>query len=65
MPINVFCSTSGNIENKFDRSLFERRLFLGAEFFKSEIEEDIDLTNQYTIEILKDQISIREAASKN
>ena len=31
----------------------------------SEIEENIDLTNQYRIEILKDQISIREADSRN
>ena len=58
-------NTSGNTKKKFDRSLFVQRPFLGAEYFKSEIEENIDLTNQYRIETLKDQISIREADSKN
>ena len=36
-----------------------------SNYLESNIEEDIDLTNQYRIKNLPDPISIREATSRN
>ena len=67
MPINVFGNSSSSHDNgnKIDTSLFVQKLYLRANFVKSNIEEDIDLKNQFRIKNLPDPISIREAASKN
>ena len=65
MPINVFGNSSNNSEQKIDTSLFVQKLYLRTNYIEANIEEDIDLKNQYRIKNLLDPISIREAASKN
>ena len=65
MPINVFGNSSNNSEQKIDTSLFVQKPFLRTNYIEANIEEDIDLKNQYRIKNLPDPMSIREAASKN
>ena len=66
MPINVFGnSNSNNSDNKIDTSLFVQKPYLRANYVESNIEEDIDLKNQFRIKNLPDPISIREATSEN
>ena len=65
MPINVFGNSSNNSEQKIDTSLFAQKPYLRTNYIEANIEEDIDLKNQYRIENLPDPISIREAASKH
>ena len=66
MPINVFGnSKSNNSENKIDTSLFVQKPYLRTNYIESNIEEDIDLKNQFRIKNLPDPISLGEAASKN
>ena len=65
MPINVFGNSSNISEQKIDTSLFVQKPYLRTNYIESNIEEDIDLKNQYRIKYLPDPISIREAASKN
>ena len=65
MPINVFGNSSNNNDNKIDTSLFVQKPYLKTNYIEANIEEDIDLKNQYRIKNLPDPISIREAASKN
>ena len=66
MPINVFGNSSNNSDNnKIDTSLFVQKPYLRANYIEANIDEDIDLKNQFKILNLPDPISIREAASKN
>ena len=65
MPINVFGNSSNNSDNKIDTSLFVQKPYLRTNYIETNIEEDIDLKNQYRIKNLPDPISILEAASKN
>ena len=65
MPINVFRNSSNSSDNKIDTSLFVRKTYLRSNYLESNIEEDIDLRNQYRIRNLPDPISIREATSEN
>ena len=65
MPINVFGNSSNNSEQKIDTSLFVQKPYLRTNYKESNIEEDIDLKNQYRIKNLPDPFSIREAPSKN
>ena len=65
MPFNVLGNSSNNSDNKIDTSLFVQKPYLRHRYIESNIEEDIDLKNQFRIENLPDPISIREAASKN
>ena len=65
MPINVFGNSSNNSDNKTDTSLFVQKPYLRHNYIEANIEEDIDLKNQFRIKNLPDPISIREAASKN
>ena len=65
MPINVFGNSSNNSEQKIDTSLFVQKPYLRTNYIESNIEEDIDLKNQFRIKNVPDPISIREAASKN
>ena len=65
MPINVFGnSNSNNSDNKIDTSLFVQKPYLRTNYIESNIEEDIDLKNQYRIKNLPDPISTTEACSK-
>ena len=65
MPINVFGNSYNNNDNKIDTSLIVQKPYLRTNYIESNIEEDIDLKNQYRIKNLPDPFSIREAASKN
>ena len=65
MPINVFGNSSHDNNIKIDTSLFVQKPDLRHNYIEANIEEDIDLKNQYRIKNLPDPISIREACSKN
>ena len=65
MPIDIFGNSSNNSDNKIDTSLFVQKPYLRTNYIEANIEEDIDLKNQYRNKNLPDPISIREAASKN
>ena len=65
MPFNVFGNSSNNSENKNDTSLFVQKTYLRHIYIEANIEEDIDLKNQFRIKNLQDPIDIREAVSKN
>ena len=64
MQINVFGNFSNNSDNKNDTSLFVRKPYLRSNYIEANIEEGIDLKNQYRIKNLPDALSIREPASK-
>ena len=64
MPISLFGNSNDN-GNRIDISPFVQKSYLRTNFIESNIEEDIDLKNQYAVKKLPDPISIREAASKN
>ena len=51
--------------NKIDTSLLVQKPYLRTNYIEANIEEDIDLKNQYRSKNLPDRISIREAALKN
>ena len=63
--LNVFENSSNNSDNKIDTSLFVQKPYLRTNYIEANIEEDIDLKNQFRIKNLPDYLSIREAASKN
>ena len=65
MPINVFGNSSKNSEQKIDTSLFVQKPYLRTNYIEANIEEDIDLKNQYRIKNVPDPISIGEVCSKN
>ena len=65
--INVFRNSYSNSKYngiKIYTILFIQKPYLRTNYIQSNIEEDIDLKNQYRNEILRDPISIREPASK-
>ena len=66
MPINVFGNSNSNDNgNKIDTSLFIQKPYLGTNYIEANIEEDIDLKNQYRIENLPDPTDTQDACSKN
>ena len=65
MPINVFGNSSCNSDNKIDTSLFIQKPYLRANYIESNIEEDLDLKNQYRIKNLIDPINLHDAGNKN
>ena len=58
-------NSSNNSEQKIDTSLFVQKPYLRTNYIEANIEEDIDLKNQYRIKNVPDPINIREATSKN
>ena len=65
MPINLFGnSKSNNSENRFDTSLIVQKPYLRNIYIESNLEEDIDLRNQFRIKNLPDPVSISEACNK-
>ena len=64
MPKNVFGNSSNISEQKIDTSLFVQKPYLRHIYIEANIEEDIDLRNQFRIKNLTDPISIREPAPK-
>ena len=65
MPINVFRNSSNNSDNKIDTSLFVQKPYLRTNYIESNIEEDIDLKNQFRIKNLPDPTNKQDAGSKN
>ena len=65
MPINVFGNSSKNSDNKIDTSLFVQKPYLRRNYIEADIEEDIDLKNQYRIKNLLDPINLQDACNKN
>ena len=65
MPINVFGNSSNNSEQKIDTSLFVNKPYLRTNYIEANIEEDIDLKNQYEIKNLIDPINLHDACNKN
>ena len=65
MPINVFGNSSNNSDNKIDTSLFVQKPYLRTNYIEADIEEDIDLKNQYRIKNLPDPTNIQDACSKH
>ena len=65
MPINVFGNSSNNSEQKIDTSLFVNKPYLRRNYIEANIEEDIDLKNQYKIKNLIDPINLHDACNKN
>ena len=66
MPINVFDNSNSNDNgNKIDTSLFVQKPYLRTNYIESNIEENLDLKNQYRIKNLPDPINIQDACSKN
>ena len=65
MPINVFGNSSHDNNNKIDTSIFVQKPYLRSNYIEANIEELIDLKNQYRIKNLPDPLSITEACSKN
>ena len=58
MPNNVFGNSSHDNSKKIDTSLFVQKSYLRTHYKESNIEEDIDLKNQFRIKNLQDPISI-------
>ena len=65
MPINVFGNSSHDNNNQIDTSLFVQKPYLRTNYIESNIEEDIDLKNQFRIKHLPDPTNIQDACSKN
>ena len=65
MPIIVFGNSSNNSEQKIDTSMFVQKPYLRTNYIESNIEEDIDLKNQYRIKNLTNPINIHDACNKN
>ena len=67
MPINVFGNSFSSYDNgnKIDTSLFVQKPYLKTNYIESNVEEDIDLKDQYRKKNLPNPLSIREACSKN
>ena len=65
MPINVFGNRSNYSGNKIDTSLFVQKTYWRTNCIESNIEEDIDLKNQYKIINLPNPTNIRDACTKN
>ena len=66
MLINVFGNSNSNDNgNEIDTSLFVQKPHLRTDYIESNIEEEINMKNQFRTKNLPDPISMREAASKN
>ena len=65
MPINVFGNSSKNSEQKIVTSLFVQKPYLRTNYIEANIEEDINLKDQFRIKNLPDPLSIRESCSEN
>ena len=64
MPISVFGITLGNSSNTFETSSFVQKPSLRNSFIEIDIEEDIDIKNQYKIKNIPIFLDDKEAVSK-
>ena len=65
MTINVFGKSSHGNNNKIDTSLFVQKPYLRSNYIESNIEEDINLKNQYKIINLQGPSDKNDACNKN
>ena len=66
MPINVFGNSSSNIsQNKIDTTLFVKKPYLRTNYIESNMEEDIDLKNQFRNKNLPNPSEIHDACNKD
>ena len=65
MPINVFGNSSNTSDNKIDTSLFVQKPYLRSNYIEADIEEDINLKNQYKIKNLPDPTNLQDGCNKN
>ena len=65
MPINVFGNSNSIDNSKIDTSLFVQKPYLRHNCIEANIDEDIDLENQYRIKNLIDPINLQDACNKN
>ena len=65
MPINVFGNSSNNIDNKTDTSFLVKKLYLRSNYMEANIEENIDLKNQFKNKNLPDPTETQDACNKN
>ena len=67
MPINVFGNSSSSYDkgNEIHTSLFVQKAYLKTNCIEANIEEDINLKNQFRTKNLPDPISLQEAVSNN
>ena len=52
MPLNVVSNSSNNSEKKIDTSLFVEKHYLRNNYIESNIEEDLDMKNQFNMKNL-------------
>ena len=66
MTINVFGnSSSNNNGNKIDIPLFVQKPYLRTIYIESNLEENIDLNNQYKFLNIPDPTNMQDACTKN
>ena len=65
MPINVFGSTSSSSSGNVNTSTFVQKPYLRSNYLESNMEEDIDMKNQFKIKNLPEPINLQDAATKN
>ena len=66
MPINVFGNSNSSNNGKIiNTSLFVKKPYLGYNYIEANIEEVIDLKNQFRIKNSPYPISLRDACSEN
>ena len=65
MPINVFGNSSINSEQKIDTSLFVQKPYLRTNYIESDLQEDIDLKNQYRVKNQPDPTNLQDTCNKN
>ena len=65
MTINVFGNSSNNSVNKIGTSLFVKKPYLRSNYKEANIEEDIDLKNQYKTINIPEPTNIKDACTKN
>ena len=66
MPINVFGNSNSSDNGiKIEASLFVQKPYLRSNYIEANIEEDIDLKNQYKIKNLPNPTNLQDSCSKN
>ena len=65
MPNNAFGNSLNNSDNKIHTNLFVQKPYLRHNYIEANIEEDIDVKDQFRSKNLPDPTSKRETESKN
>ena len=65
MPTNVFGNSLNNSVTKIDTSLFVQKTYLRSNYIEANIEEDINLKNQFRIKNLPDPTNLQDPGTKN